>query len=496
MKLNSTFRNNFIYAIALLHIFLFTYAAVSKIIDFQNFQTQLGQSPLLSPYAQIISYLVILVELLISVLLGVTSLRLIALYLSFSLMVIFTAYIVVILNFTSYIPCSCGGILEKLGWTEHLIFNLIFVILSLSSILFYKVNFKIITTLSLLLLLSAAFVYFLFLSSEDIMQKENPFIRRFSPYSADRESVLDLNNYKFYFAGRDNEKIYLANRASPLTIIEVGQSLKDKKRHIIQISTDKFPFKAVRVKVIAPYFFLYDGTVPVIYKGLISDWKAKVWVSNSPFFTELQPVNANKCIFRGQESPTNQNILGSITLSNSLKVTKENDLLQKQIDGIFDTDGILSYSEEFKTIIYTYYYRNQFIVANNNLQLRYRGKTIDTTTKAKLKIVKITQSGDVKMGAPPYNVNLRSTTYSNLLFNQSGLRGRYESQKNWKSAATIDVYDLTNNSYVSSFYIYNENKQKMNGMLATKNAIYIIMGHEIIKYKFGKSIISKFKENK
>jgi hypothetical protein len=36
-------------------IILFTYAAISKLIDFENFQTQLGQSPLLSAYAASIS---------------------------------------------------------------------------------------------------------------------------------------------------------------------------------------------------------------------------------------------------------------------------------------------------------------------------------------------------------------------------------------------------------------------------------------------------------
>jgi hypothetical protein len=57
-------------------------------------------------------------------------LRLMALYASFSIMVMFTTYIIAILNFSTYIPCSCGGVLEKLTWTEHLIFNICFVLLA------------------------------------------------------------------------------------------------------------------------------------------------------------------------------------------------------------------------------------------------------------------------------------------------------------------------------------------------------------------------------
>lgn len=39
-----------------LFIILFIYTAVSKLIDFENFQIQLTQSPLLSVYAEFIVY--------------------------------------------------------------------------------------------------------------------------------------------------------------------------------------------------------------------------------------------------------------------------------------------------------------------------------------------------------------------------------------------------------------------------------------------------------
>ncbi|TGN26443.1 MauE/DoxX family redox-associated membrane protein [Empedobacter tilapiae] len=43
-----------------LFIILFIYAAVSKLIDFENFQIQLAQSPLLSVYAEFIVYTIII----------------------------------------------------------------------------------------------------------------------------------------------------------------------------------------------------------------------------------------------------------------------------------------------------------------------------------------------------------------------------------------------------------------------------------------------------
>lgn len=494
MKLNSKIQSVFITIICLLYLFLFVYAAISKLLDFENFQTQLGQSPLLSAYASTISYLVIVAELVLSLLLVLPKYRYIALTFSIGLMVAFTTYIVLILNFSSYIPCSCGGILEKLGWTEHLIFNLFFVLIGILGLFFLNLNRQKYIQFFIVLVSSILFVVLLFHSSNDTIQNQNPFIRKFIPNTAERTLTKDLNNYGFYFAGQHNGKIYLGSTLSPLTIIELDRELKNKTQFTIQLSDDRFSFRNVKIKIASPYFYLYDGSVPIIYRGLVSDWKAQIWVTKKPYFTVLQPVDSNRCVFRGQQLGTNENVLGSIEFKDRLKIEKHNALLQKQIDGLFDTDGTLVYSEGSKNIVYTYFYRNEFIVTDNNLKLLRRGKTIDTISRAKLKVVTLKQSGDTKLAAPPQTVNLKSTVFNQLLFNQSGLRGRYESVENWKYASIIDVYDISLNTYISSFYIYHEHKMKMRDMMATDTAIYAIIGHQIVRYSFGSPLIKQLKK--
>jgi hypothetical protein len=39
-------------------------------------------------------------------------------------------YIYLILEYSEFVPCSCGGILENMGWKSHLIFNGICVIIA------------------------------------------------------------------------------------------------------------------------------------------------------------------------------------------------------------------------------------------------------------------------------------------------------------------------------------------------------------------------------
>ncbi len=121
--------------ISFLFVLLFLYAALNKLVDYQKFTIQIGQSPLLTGFGGFIPWMVIAVEILVSVLMIIPRLRLFAFFGAFSLMVIFTAYIVAILNFSSYIPCSCGGVLATLGWTEHLYFNSAFILLGLAGVI-------------------------------------------------------------------------------------------------------------------------------------------------------------------------------------------------------------------------------------------------------------------------------------------------------------------------------------------------------------------------
>lgn len=491
MQLKTKIKSVSIELVSVLYILLFVYAAVSKLLDFENFQAQLGQSPLLSPFADFVSFAVIAVELIVAVLLSIARVRYFALWGAIALMSMFTAYIVIILHFSSFVPCSCGGILEKLGWTEHLFFNMVLLLLAIATILLQGVNNGIIIRLAVLVLGSAFSIIGLFLFSEDIMQKENPFIRRFPQATAAKVGSMDLRNPSYYVAGTDKNKIYLANRLAPLQILVIDAKLKDKKKYTIQLDRENFKFRAVEVRVNAPYFYVFDGTVPVIYRGLIFDWKAKVISEQKFYFSDIVFMSDKQLAFRTQKPPTGENILGVSDSYDNAKVKYNPSVLQKQMDGIFDTDGTLQYSRTLHKLIYTYYYRNQYSITDENLVVEHRANTIDTTTKAKLKVVKMKQSGDLKLGAPPYMVNRNTTVRGNLLFVNSVLRGKYERNEVWKYATAVDVYDLSRQIYVLSFYVYDEEGFRMKNFFASDSALYVISGHYLLKYGYGKRIQSK-----
>lgn len=114
---------------------LFSYAAANKLVDYQKFEVQIGLSPLLTGFRGVIPWIVISIEFVVSILLMIPRFRLYALFGAFCLMTIFTAYIVAILEYSSFVPCSCGGVLERLSWRDHLVFNIAFGVLGLVGII-------------------------------------------------------------------------------------------------------------------------------------------------------------------------------------------------------------------------------------------------------------------------------------------------------------------------------------------------------------------------
>ena len=132
--------NAILNTICYFYALLFIYAATSKLLDFNTFRIQLGQSPLLSAFADWVSISIPGIEITIAIILLIPKFRLLGLYASYLLMSMFTTYIHIIINYSSFVPCSCGGILQKMTWNQHLIFNMLFIILALIAIIIFPIN--------------------------------------------------------------------------------------------------------------------------------------------------------------------------------------------------------------------------------------------------------------------------------------------------------------------------------------------------------------------
>ncbi|MEC7263644.1 MAG: MauE/DoxX family redox-associated membrane protein [Bacteroidota bacterium] len=122
---------------------LFVYTATGKLMHLDTFQTRLERMPFISGYAYLISWSVPFLELVIVGLLWFQKYRKVALYGSLILLGVFTTYILVVLNYSDSIPCSCGGVISALGWKEHILLNSSFMVLALLGILWSNKHYNI-----------------------------------------------------------------------------------------------------------------------------------------------------------------------------------------------------------------------------------------------------------------------------------------------------------------------------------------------------------------
>jgi len=343
-----------------------------------------------------------------------------------------------------------------------------------------------------LIIISTAFAFGLvaaiFAWSEKIIHYQNNFTRRFPPHAAQQVHSLDLKFNSYYFAGSYQNKIYLGNFTAPLQVMIIDTTLKTKTTVHIELKEKDLPFQTPQLRVLKDRFFVYEGTYPYIYKGDTSLWIAALVTKKGQKFSQLEPITENLMAVRYDAPNTGENLIGTIDLKQSGKNAWNITLLQKQIDGIFDTDGQLQTDVSTRTIIYTYLYRNQYTVVGSDLKLKYRGNTIDTVTKAKIVLEKVHDGTKTTMAAPPLTVNRITAVGNSLLFVNSTLPGQHERDDLWKTASIIDVYDLKDHSYQGTIPIFFVDGKKLRAMYIYGDHLFALINNELVSYYLRKHL--------
>ncbi|MCC4214233.1 MauE/DoxX family redox-associated membrane protein [Leeuwenhoekiella parthenopeia] len=470
-------------------ILLWVYAATAKLLEFEQFRVQLGQSPILATYAGMLVWLVPFCEYILTLLLAIPKYRTVGLFGSFTLMSAFTAYIIIILNYADYIPCSCGGILEYLGWTEHLIFNGVCMLLAATTFFIGSYQgkgdrtnkFYSIVKIGSALFGSTILVTLLFVTSEQQIHRNNAFVRRYPQHVARQQTKFDLGFNSYYIAGITKDSIYLGNVTAPLHLLAMDATLQDTVLHRLDIpDMEKYSFRSLRVQVLDKRYYLSDGSVPVIFTDTLGAWSPAIVLKDQFTFYKMVPMGVSTFGVLTANADTGEHELGLLQFKDSASFKIAPQLLEKQIDGIFDVDGFLQYNPGLKKLLYVYRYRNEFLVMGDELELLYRGKTIDTLTKAQLDIA--TSSNTLKIGPKSIAVNLNAATAGKYLFISSDRLGRYEPAEMLDEASIIDVYDLQDKSYVLSFYLYDHNGHSIRNFIVKDDKLYAIYDKYLIKY--------------
>lgn len=302
----------------------------------------------------------------------------------------------------------------------------------------------------------------LFLLSEEKMQRNNAFQRRYVPHVAEEVGQLALNYPAYYIAGMEGASIYLGSVSAPLYLTKVDTLLTGAEEIRLEISDMDLPYQRVKTLVVPPYFYLGDGTVPVLFKGRLGTYKGNQFSFEDAYFTEFVVADSSRIGVATLSGATGSKALGLLRKTEGgIEFEMNTSLLQKQQDGIFDIDGMLLWNEKHQVFLYIYYYRNQYVVADKTLALQETGTTIDTISRAILDVVHYSSRDQFKLGGRSVFVNRQSATYGDYLYIHSDRLGRYEKASIMDDASIIDVYSIQEHTYAFSFYVFHQSGQRL-----------------------------------
>lgn len=334
--------------------------------------------------------------------------------------------------------------------------------------------------LSFCLLGGITIIALLNIVSSKINHRPNGFIRLVPPHVDSPVMHLDIHGHSFYIGGLANNIIYLFNYNSPYEFDAIPLSLKTiEVRHSAWSNSIKIS-RSSKINVDSPYIFLNDGFSSRILTETLNQLNSPK-IDSMPSFYSALAIGDQSFVLKVTAAKIGTELIKINAKSHFIKENRK--LLQKQGDDFFSTDGILLKTPDNKKIIYVYYYRNQFIVADSNLNLLYRSRTIDTVSHPNIRVSHVQSEQALTMSAPPRVVNKRACVSEKYLFVNSSLYANNERPEDVDQMSIIDVYRVTDGKYQFSFYLPDFGRHKISDFIVSGNILVALYDHFINSYK-------------
>lgn len=331
------------------------------------------------------------------------------------------------------------------------------------------------------LFFSCLLIFVLYSMSDKPNNDKNGFVRPIEKNKVSLLAEMELKYGGYHISGATKNLIYLGNNSPIPHVLVTDYTLTDT--HNIQITAPyKFGWRVMHLAIDSPHISLIDGITPLILHSTFSFAQTIRHQLNNLNFNSYVPISPSSFIFRIYDTVVKQNILIKENMD-SFTLKRARKTLEKQIDGIFCTDGMLLYNSHAEQLIYVYYYRNQFICLDTNLNILYKNRTIDTVSKAKIQVDTIKSENNFTLSTPPLFVNKKSCMNENWLFVNSALKGDNETIKIFNSKEAIDVYSLKDGRFHFSFYLpkYNDSKAAISEFKVFDSTIVVLYNSSYLR---------------
>ncbi|PYF74565.1 hypothetical protein B0O44_10310 [Pedobacter nutrimenti] len=300
-------------------------------------------------------------------------------------------------------------------------------------------------------------IILVFLFSDENNAK-NGFERNIKALDFSVIKTIDLPSKSLLFSQNFGDSYYLQDYSNPVFLFSIDNNLS--KLRSVNL---KLPLLNIKnggnIAFIDTSIYVTDGLNNVLDIYYLGTARNKHTRLTNKWLDQLNPLSPRTLVAREvviQNNAPKRRITKIEISKPHLSTIFE---LDEKADEYFSNDGLLKYDKSSSKLIYTHFYKGEFLCLDTNLQIIYRGKTIDTIRTAKMKLARtIKEEGQkvntkVTQANPPKIVNRNYTISKGFIFIMSGLKSDNEDYYGFRNNQIIDVYKLSTGKYIYSFYL-------------------------------------------
>lgn len=337
---------------------------------------------------------------------------------------------------------------------------------------------KTLLQLGLLTFLAVATVIGLYYVSQSNISISGGFTRSFRPHCTGNWTEQQLTAEDGYFAGTDKKGVYIAHYQRPLFVEYFDASHSD------QLSFPAFATRGIKIDPETGKLFIQNGRVywtDGFHREILSADIGKTEqisiIEDSLYFNLFLPLDSSTVIARIKDPKLQQHVLVSAK-PGIAPGYQQKLVLEKQVDGVFCTDGQLLRRGNSDTLLYIYFYRNKWLLLNTHLQILSTRASIDTNTTVKIKVADVNHQYRT-LSTPDYFSNRLSFADNRFLYIQSGAVSDNETTEDFHDNSVFDVYSLEKGNYLFSFYIPLLGEKNIREFCVIQHRLYALAGRHL-----------------
>jgi hypothetical protein len=322
--------------------------------------------------------------------------------------------------------------------------------------------------------------------------KDISFHRDMSKFSLSFERSTTLSSNSFRLLTARGENLYLDNKTAARLLTHIdAQSLESEKIVMDFDPPTSMGFAAPMLAADSALVYLVDGSIPAIFESALNDTLLRQCLVPVPSFYDFVSLGHGVTVVKIYDGEAAQDRLARLDLNTATFQVSE--VLEKQIDGIFCVDGMMSYNRELRALIYVYFYRNEFIKLDRYLNTILKGRTIDGVSQARITVDSWKEGdGNVRtFSTPPLKVNYRISTSGNALYVVSNLKSEEEGEQEFETSFPIDIYELSTGAYLGSMQLKTPIRKKdliTFEFLVNGTTLWAIFDNQLQKFKIESNV--------